>query len=442
MTVEEAGHAVQIAAKAMHRSGQLSARERMKVLESTSGFVLREKRRLVRLLIAETGMTRTQAGVEVERAAGIIRLYSSEIPHLGGMSVPLDADLRGARRHGYWFRVPAGVVLSISAFNNPLVLQAHKLGPALAAGNAVVFKPASVAPLAAIEVCKMFLEAGLPQQFLNVCTGSGSDIGPALAGNPEVRVVAFTGSYETGQSIARAAGVKKLAMELGSNCPNIVCSDCDLEVAVRRIVDAAYSFQGQNCLHAQRILVQHDVYGDFKNQFVEMASKLKMGNPRSPTTDIGPMISEAAASRVEKWVKEAESSGAKTLLGGRRSGSFFEPTLMAGVPPDAKVACQEVYGPVSVISEFSKLKEAIERANTTTYGLQAAIFTSNVESSLAATLNLSFGSIMINESTDFRADIMPFGGFRASGLGREGIGHAIEAMTEIKNIVYTLESPS
>jgi glyceraldehyde-3-phosphate dehydrogenase (NADP+) len=229
-------------------------------------------------------------------------------------------------------------------------------------------------------------------------------------------------------------------MELGSNCPNIVCSDADLDFASKNLVGAAYSFQGQNCLHAQRILVQDGVYEQFKNMFINLASKLKMGDPRSPSTDIGPMITESAAKRVEEWVKEAKRMGANILLGGNRSAQYFEPTLLENVPPEAKVSCEEIFGPVSLLIRFSDLTEAVRVSNDTDYGLQAGIFTHRLDDAVYAMRTLRFGAIMINESSDFRVDMMPFGGFRDSGLGREGIRNAIEAMTEIRMSVFNLNA--
>ncbi|MGD0176038.1 MAG: aldehyde dehydrogenase family protein [Candidatus Bathyarchaeia archaeon] len=416
----------------------LTGFDRQQVLIRTANSILARKERLTEELIAETGMIRRQAEFEIERASNILRLYAGEVLHLQGEAPTLDADARGKTHHGYSFRVPVGVVAAISAFNNPLVLLSHKLGPSIAAGNSVVFKPASLTPLAAVEVCHLLIESGLPSNAINVLTGNGETLGPALAGNPHVRVVTFTGGREAGEQITRVAGVKRLLMELGSNCPNIVTSGADLDLALAKIVSAAYSYQGQNCLHAQRILVQDMVYEEFKQRFTDLASKLKMGDPKSASTDIGPMISEAAAKRVEEWVNEALQVGAKLLLGGRRSAAFYEPTLLEDVPPETRVVSKEIFGPVSVLIRFSDITEAIDIANSTEYGLQAAIFTPSIDEALHALKNLQFGTVMINECTDFRVDMMPFGGFKGSGLGREGVGHSIEAMTEIKMAVYNL----
>jgi glyceraldehyde-3-phosphate dehydrogenase (NADP+) len=418
---------------------EIPAYQRREILEDVAHMMDGEREKLASVLVAESGMTHKQAEFEVRRAANIIRLYSTETTHLNGETVTLDGDPRGRHREGYWFRVPAGVVGAISAFNNPLVLLAHKLGPAFAVGNAVVFKPASLTPIAASRVCELFIEAGVPAAALSVVTGRGEDLGAAMARSPHIRVISFTGGKEAGERLIRAAGVKKMVMELGSNCPNIVFSDANIESVAKTLVDAAYSYQGQNCLHAQRILVHESVYDEFRTAFIDRASKLRLGDPRSPTTDIGPMISEASAKRVEEFVADATRLGAKLLLGGHRSGVFFEPTLLENVAPTAKMSCEEVFGPVSALIKFSSIKRAIEIANSTNYGLQAAIFTNDSINQAYALKNLNFGAVMVNESTDFRVDMMPFGGFKDSGLGREGLRHAIENMSEVKTVVYNLE---
>jgi len=438
MRPQDVDLAVDAAARSLLELGRLSALDRQDAILQVASELLNKKAELSKILVAETGMTIKQADLEVERASRIFRLYSTEIPHLHGETLSLDADIRGKNKHGYWIRVPAGVVAAITGFNNPLVILAHKLAPAFAVGDTVVVKPASAAPLSSVEMCKIFANTSLPAGAVDVVTGDGGILGPALVKDPRVRVVSFTGGRETGVEIAKHAGLKRLIMELGSNCPNIVCSDTDLDFAAKNLVDAAYSYQGQNCLHAQRILVQESVYEDFKKRFIEAASKLKMGDPRLPSTEIGPMISESAAKRVEEWVNEAMRLGAKVLLGGKRSGVFYQPTLLEGAPAKSRVMVEEVFGPVSCLMKFSTIQDAVEISNTTEYGLEAAIFTNRLDDALYAIKNLDFGGVKVNESTDVRLDIMPFGGFRASGLGREGLEHAIEAMSEVKMIVHNL----
>lgn len=440
MEAREVDLAVNKASSSLIDMSKLTALDRQEIILQAAEDLLRQKSELTKLLVAETGAIIKDAEHEVERTARIFRLYATEIPHLHGESLTLDADFRGKNKHGYWFRVPAGVVAAITGFNTPLVLLAHKIAPALAAGDTVVAKPSSLAPLSCVLMCKNFVTTSLPAGAISVITGSGDTLGPALVKDPRVRVVSFTGGRDTGDEIARNAGVKRLLMELGSNCPNIVCSDADLDLAAHSLVDAAYSFQGQNCLHAQRILVQDEVYEDFKERFVGLASKLMMGDPRLASTDIGPMISESAAKRVEEWVNEARNLGAQVLLGGKRSGVFYEPTLLEKVSEKAKVMVQEIFGPVSCLMGFSDIREAVRIANTTEYGLEAAIFTESLDNASYAIRNLAFGGVKLNESTDIRLDIMPFGGFGSSGLGREGLRHVIEEMTEVKMIVHKLPS--
>jgi acyl-CoA reductase-like NAD-dependent aldehyde dehydrogenase len=437
--LKEVELAVDAAAVALHEMKKLTALERQDIILQAADDLLKMKHKLSQLLVAETGTIANDANLEVERCSKILRLYATEIPHLHGESLSLDADLRGKNKQGYWIRVPAGVVSAITGFNTPIVLLAHKLAPALAAGNTLVVKPSSLAPLACVELCSIFATY-LPPGSLNVVTGAGEILGPALVKNPQVNIVSFTGRRETGAEIASMAGVKRLIMELGSNCPNIVCSDADMDFTIQNLIDAAYSYQGQNCLHAQRILVQEDVYDDFKRRFVDKASKLRLGDPRLASTEIGPMISEASSKRVEEWVNEAIRLGAKVLLGGTRSGVFYMPTLLEGVAAKAKVMLEEIFGPVSCLMKFSSIQEAVEIANKTQYGLEAAIFTHRLDNTQYVINNLQFGGIKINESTDVRLDIMPFGGFKASGLGREGLKHAIEEMTEVKMILYNLSN--
>ncbi len=439
LTPSDADIAIAAALKATSEVAALSTYERREILEKVADLMLKEESKLANILVREAGMCIRDAGFEVRRASNILKMYATDALRMAGESQTFDADARGTGRHGYWFRVPVGVVGAVSAFNNPLVLFAHKMGPAFAAGNSVVFKPSSLTPLAAIRVCEMFLDAGIPKGALSVLTGSGRSLVPAIASNPAVRVISFTGGKDTGDAIAKAAGAKKMLMELGSNCPNIVCPVVDLDRVAKNLVGAAYSFQGQNCLHAQRILIHEDVYGEFKEKFIQKVSELKMGDPRSESSDMGPMISEDSAKRVEEWVKEARDRGGKLLFGGHRSGSFFEPTLFEDVPSSAKISCQEVFGPVSILIKFANIKEACSISNDSDYGLQAGIFTHKMENVLYAIRTLQFGTIMVNESSDFRVDMMPFGGFKGSGLGREGARNAIEAMTEIKCVVYNMK---
>ena len=440
MCPEDVALAVKAANHSISDLEKLTAFQRRQILNSVADSIVKSQRQLSEMLISETGMCQRDAEFEVNRASNVLKMYAADVLHIQGESLTLDADARGSSRHGYSFKVPVGIVAAISAFNNPLVLLAHKLGPAFAAGNAVVFKPASLTPLTAIMVTEMFVDGGLPPDALNVLTGRGEVLGPVLAAAPAVRVITFTGGKEAGEQVAKAAGAKRLLMELGSNCPNIVCSDADLDFSAKNLVSAAYSFQGQNCLHAQRILVQNDVYEQFRSRFLHYASSLKTGDPRSPSTDIGPMITESAARRVEDWVNEARERGAKILMGGNRSAQFFEPTLLENVPADAKVSCKEIFGPVSLLIKFSKLEEAVRISNDTDYGLQAGIFTHMLDNAIYAIRTLRFGTVMVNESSDFRVDMMPFGGFKGSGLGREGTRNAIEAMMETKMCAFNLKT--
>ena len=329
------------------------------------------------------------------------------------------------------------MVAAITPFNDPLNLVAHKLGPAVAAGNTVVLKPASLTPLSAMKLAETLQEAGLPSDYVRVLTGDGEKLGPQLVSSPYVRVVTFTGGVEAGAKITRLAGLKKIAMELGSNCPVIVMEDAPLDLTATCVVDAGFNCQGQNCIHAQRIFIHDSRYEELVSRLVEDTRKLKMGNPLDESTDVGPMITESQAIRVENWVNEAVQKGAKLLVGGQRKKAAYVPTILADVPKDATIAAEEVFGPVMIISKFQRLEDAIRESNSTNYGLHAGIFTKSIDHALRAVYNLDFGTVLINDTSDFRVDFMPFGGMKYSGLGREGVRFAIEeTMTEIKTVIF------
>ncbi|RMF03983.1 MAG: aldehyde dehydrogenase family protein, partial [Chloroflexi bacterium] len=319
-----------------------------------------------------------------------------------------------------------------------LNLVAHKVGPAIAAGNAIIVKPDSKTPLSALKLAQAFHHAGIPAGLLQVITGEGRHVGRVLVTDPRVRMISFTGGTEVGEAIAHQAGLKKIGMELGSNCPVIVMADANLELAVESNVSGAFWAAGQNCLHVQRLLVHADIYDDFVPRFVAAAEAYRVGNKLDEATDMGPLINEAAALRVEQMVDEALAAGATLLTGGERSGTFFAPTVLADLPDSCALAREEVYGPVTIVYRFNTLDEAIQRANAVDYGLQAGIFTTNLQTAFSAIAQLQAGGVMVNDSTDYRIDAMPFGGKKGSGLGREGVRFAIEEMTEPKVVCLNL----
>ncbi len=328
--------------------------------------------------------------------------------------------------------------MAITPFNDPLNLVAHKIGPAIAGGNSVVLKPATVTPLSALKLGETFIEAGLPWKILNIVTGKASNIGDALVTDPRGRMISFTGGTEAGLDITKKAGLKKIGMELGSNSPVIVMDDADLPQAVELSVSGAFWAVGQNCIGVQRIYIHEAVYDEFEKMFVEQTKKIKVGFQLDEDTDMGPMITEEEAARVEEWVKEATQAGAELLTGGSREGTHFKPTVFRNMPDTAKLNCEEVFGPVVNLYKVSTLDEAIKLANSVIYGLHGAIFTRSLDNTFKAIKELDVGGVMVNDSTDYRIDMMPFGGVKWSGLGREGIKFALLEMTEPKVVCINL----
>jgi glyceraldehyde-3-phosphate dehydrogenase (NADP+) len=410
---------------------------RAEILAEASSLIQKRQDDFSKLIAREGGKPLKYSRKEAKRASLTMQFSSEEAKRLHGETIPFEAEPRGQDRTGYWYRVPAGLVAAITPFNDPLNLVAHKLGPAVAAGDTVVLKPATLTPLSAIKLVETLQEAGLPGDFVHVVTGEGEKLGPAIVSDPHVRVVTFTGGVEAGEKITRIAGLKKIAMELGSNCPVIVMEDAPLDFTATCILDAGYNCQGQNCIHAQRILIHESLYEELVGRLVQDTGKLKVGNPLDETTDVGPMIAEPEAIRVEKWVNDAVQKGAKLLVGGERKKAIYMPTILANVPHDAAIATEEVFGPVMIVSKFQKIADAIRESNSTNYGLHAGIFTKSIDSALRAVSELNFGSVLINDTSDFRVDFMPFGGMKSSGLGREGVRFAIEeTMTEIKTVIF------
>jgi glyceraldehyde-3-phosphate dehydrogenase (NADP+) len=314
----------------------------------------------------------------------------------------------------------------------------HKVGPALAGGNAVVLKPGTATPLSALRLADDLMQAGLPPGRLNVVTGRGADVGDAIVRDPRVRLVTFTGGVETGLHITRTAGIKKLSMELGSNSPVIVLSDANLDRAVPAIADGAFAQAGQNCLGVQRVFVHDAVYEGFRQRFVDHVGRLRAGSSIDDATDVCAMITLAQAERVDRWISEAVDGGARVLVGGRREGALVWPTVLEALPVGARLDCDEVYGPVVSLYRVASLDEAIAAANRVSYGLHAAIFTENLRHAFAAIHGLHVGGVMVNDSTDYRLDVMPFGGTKLSGIGREGIDFALREMTETRVVCFNL----
>jgi glyceraldehyde-3-phosphate dehydrogenase (NADP+) len=429
--------AIEAAVKGFKISKNLKVYERADILFRTAEYVEKNLEDFAVTIAREGSKTIKEARKEARRCVNTLRVSAEESKRILGETIPYDSFPGGENRVGYYYRFPIGVILAITPFNDPLNLVAHKLGPAIAAGNSVILKPASVTPLSAIKLAQAFYESGLPAECLQVITGNGTEIGPMLVKDERIRMVSFTGGLEAGKEVAAMAGIKKIGMELGSNSPVIVWKDADLDYAVESCVSGAFWAAGQNCIGVQRIYIHDSIYENFRNKFVQKTLKYKIGNKLNEDTDMGPMITEKEAIRVEKWVEEAVQSGAKCLCGGKRAGALMEPTVLENVPETATIHHDEVFGPAVNLYRISTMHEAIEKSNSLNYGLLAGIFTSDINIALKAAYELDCGGVMINESTDYRLDSMPFGGIKNSGLGREGIKFSLQEMTEPKVVCFT-----
>ena len=430
--------AIKAAEEGFKTNRNLPVHQRISILYKTAEIVRNSQEEFAKTIATEGSKTIKEARKEVSRCFDTITISAEEARRIVGETIPFDSREGSENRIGYYFRFPIGIIVAITPFNDPLNLVAHKIGPAIAGGNSVVLKPATVTPLSALKLGEAFIEAGLPRKILNIVTGRASKIANALVTDSRVRMISFTGGTEAGLDIVKKAGLKKIGMELGSNSPAIVMDDADLHQAVELSVSGAFWAVGQNCIGVQRIYIHEAVYDGFEKMFVERTKKIKVGFQLNEDTDMGPMITEEEASRVEKWVKEACKEGAELLTGGKRKGTLFEPTVFRNMPESAKLNCEEVFGPVVNLYKVSSLDGAIEKANSVKYGLHGAIFTRSLENAFKAIKELDVGGVMVNDSTDYRIDMMPFGGVKWSGLGREGIKFALLEMTEPKVVCFNL----
>ena len=410
-----------------YRRGQILARVAQRIQERREEFA--------RTIAAEAGKALKYARAEVDRAISTFTIASEEAKRIHGETIALDAVPAGEGYFGFYVRRPVGVVAAIAPFNFPLNLVAHKVAPAIAAGNPVVLKPASSTPLTSVLLCQVLEEAGLPRGAINLVVGPGQTVGEWLVSDPRVAKVTFTGSPEVGERITRLAGIKKVTLELGNTSPVIVAPDADLDLVARRCAVGAYYNSGQVCISVQRIYAESPVYEPFTEKFVRASEQMVVGDPLDERVDVGPMIDEREARRIEQWVHEATEEGARVLTGGRRQGPVYWPTVLTDVRPNMKVVAREAFAPVASVIPYDDFEEALHQANDTPYGLQVAVFTNDVNRILKAIKVLDFGGIIVNESPAYRADHMPYGGNRRSGIGREGLRYAIEEMTNIQMVV-------
>ena len=437
---EDVDAAIAAAERAAPVMAEMPAYKRAEILLRAAAL-LRERREDIALTIAaEAGKALKFARAEVDRGVSTFTIASEEAKRIHGETIPLDAVAAGEGFFGYWTRRPVGVIAAISPFNFPLNLVAHKVAPALAAGNTVVLKPASTTPLTAVKLCQALADAGLPAGALNLVVGSGGTVGEWLVTDPRVAKVTFTGSPPVGEHILAVAGIKKVTLELGNTSPVIIASDADLDLVAKRAAVGAFYNSGQVCISVQRIYTQQDVYEPFTEKFVKASEAMVVGDPLDERVDVGPMIERREAERIEGWVREAQSGGARVLTGGRREGSVYWPTVLTNVTPAMKVVADEVFAPVAAVIACDDFEEALRQANDTQFGLQAAVFTRDINRAFLAVKRLNFGGVIINDTPNFRADHMPYGGNRHSGLGREGVRFAMEDMSNIQMVAIRLNA--
>ena len=428
-----------VAANEAMANRPLPAHERFEILKKTAELILKNADELAQLIAKEGGKPLKDAIAEVNRSAQVVTTSAEEAKRIHGETVALDAVPGSENRMGLYIRVPVGVIAAITPFNFPMNLVVHKVAPAIAAGCAVVLKPASTTPLSAVYLCNLLQEAGLPKGYINLVIGSGRTVGDYLVAHPDKKMITFTGSPNVGLRIKQNSGFNRVTLELGNNSGNIVHSDANLDLAADLLSKKAFGSAGQFCVSVQRIYVHENVIDAFTEKMVEATNKLVVGDPLDPNTDVGPLITLSEAQRVEEWIKEAVSEGAEVLTGGSRDGVVVQPTLLRNVKSDMKVVCQEVFGPVASIIPYSTFDEAIDAVNDSEYGLQAGVFTNNVNLAWKAARKLQTGGVNINDTSSYRADHMPYGGIDKSGAGREGPRFAVEEMSEIRMVVFNVQ---
>lgn len=425
--------AIDAAAEAMR--APLPAFERALVLDRAAADIRGRREGFARLLASEAGKPVKQALVEVDRCVQTLTFSAAEARTLAGRGVPMDAHPSGTGHRGFTIRVPVGVVAAITPFNFPLNLAAHKVGPAIAAGCGVVLKPATRVPLTAIELVRTLHRAGLPPALLSVIVGPSKEIADVFADDPRVGMITFTGSSEVGWGLVARAPRKRVALELGNSTPLIVCADADLDAAATSAATSGYAFAGQSCISVQRVIVDRRVHDAFLQRLVETAEGQRVGDPLDPDTDVGPVITSEDRDRISEWVDQATEAGADRLAGGTTDGGHLRPVVLDGVDTELRVWQREVFGPVVGVRAFDDLDDAIDLANATDYGLQAGIFTRDLNTAFAAMERLEFGGVTINEAPTFRVDQMPYGGTKGSGNTREGPHFTVREMTEERTIV-------
>ncbi len=439
-TEEDVLKAIESAKEGFKELSSMTAYERYEILMRASNILRERSEELARTLVYEVGKTIREARTEVTRAIQTLIFSAEEAKRLGGETFPVDAHPNGKGKVGFYIRVPVGIVSAITPFNFPLNLSMHKVAPALACGNAVILKPSERTPLTPIMLAEVLLEAGLPPKALSVIPGYG-DVGKAMTTHPDVRVVSFTGSKKVGEIITRQAGIKKVVLELGSNSAIVVHRDGDINKAVEKAVLGGYAIAGQVCISVQRVFVHEDVFEEFVVKIKEKVKTLRVGDPMDENTDVGPMITQNDVLRIQGWIEEAVQKGARLEAGGvacAEKTTLFEPTVVSLVPPETKLFKEEAFAPVVLVDPYREIEEAIKLVNSSEYGLQLGVFTKDLKVAWEFIRRAEVGGVLINEGPTFRVDHQPYGGFKNSGIGREGPKFAVEDYTEIKTVIFDL----
>lgn len=434
-SAEDSAEAVTVALRAFRESMRLMpVHERAAILRGTAKLIRDEAEDLESIVIAEVGKPIKDVKRELGRAQHLLDLVASQLTSWGGRTLPMDNVASGVNRFGYAIRVPLGVMVALAPSNSPVNLTLNKIAPALAVGNAVVLKPANQTPFSALWLANAFQRAGLPDGALNVVVGNVEEAAGPLVRDPRVRMVSITGGVPAGLAVIRAAGMKKVTLELGSSSANVVRADADIEAAAQSLAISSYLSSGQACIAAQRIIVHESVAEEFIEHFIPTAEAMVIGDPHDPRTDMGPMGSRAQVARVLSWIEEAKAAGAKVLTGGEEFQRTIKPTLMTDVPRDVTLATSEAFAPIAVLATFSTDEEAIDLVNDSVFGLQAGVFTNSADAAFRFAEEIEAGAVWVNDSSRYRQENYPFGGVKLSGVGREGLPYAMEDMTELKFI--------
>lgn len=436
-TEDQVREAIRRAAQAAPGMAAMPAYQRGAILNKAAQLIAGQVDDLAQLMARENGKPLKYTRAEAVRAVDTFNFAADEARRLHGETIPLDAAAGGVGKIGYFIRVPVGVIGAITPFNFPLNLSAHKVAPAIAAGCPVVMKPAPATPLTVLRLAEILRQAGLPDGAFEVVTG-GADVGTWLTTDPRIAMISFTGSVPVAHQITRTAGLRRVVLELGGNAATIIDADANVDHAIGRNIIGAFSYSGQTCISVQRIYIHRSRYDEFRQKFLAATAKLVVGDPLSEQTDIGPLINDGAADRIESWIAEAVQQGATIAFGGTRQGRMFQPTVLENVRPEMQLMCSEAFGPVVSLVPFDDFEDALAQVDDSPFGLQAGVYTRNLNNAMRAVQRLNVGGVIINDVPTLRIDHMPYGGNKDSGVGREGPRFAIEEMTTLKMVVINL----